>query len=313
MYIFAASIFIVGISISIWLFFYNIFTCLESGIHFKVPGSTVVYIKKPANYTLWNEVTIDFNGRGYSNGIKIPEGLSIEIYELSSGRMLELKPELGVEEEWSSLRRYSIGNIFFDKGGKYKIEVAGDFRETTFLLRPSIFIKILKTLAICLLISLISLICASSLAVIIYNKRTKARNFHAKQSIKQIISETKQENNKTTKPPKEKKEKMWAMLCHLGTLLGCIIPFTNIILPLFILLIKGEESSFIEDHGKESLNFQISMSIYYLISLILIFLIIGILFFFGLWIFNFIMIIAASVKANEGEIYRYPLTLRFIK
>jgi uncharacterized protein len=114
-------------------------------------------------------------------------------------------------------------------------------------------------------------------------------------------------------PVTNKDQNMWAMLCHLSALAGFIIPFGNIIGPLVIWLIKKDEFALVNDQGKESLNFQISMTIYYIISAILIIVLIGILLLIGLALFSLIMIIIAMVKANEGVAYRYPMCIRFIK
>lgn len=108
-------------------------------------------------------------------------------------------------------------------------------------------------------------------------------------------------------------EKNYAMLCHLVAFSGFIIPFGSIIGPLVMWLIKKEESEFINYHGKESLNFQISIAIYTIISGILALVLIGILFLIALGIIWIVFIIIASVKTSEGEEYRYPLTIRFVK
>ena len=115
-----------------------------------------------------------------------------------------------------------------------------------------------------------------------------------------------------TTPSKD--ERTWAMLCHFSALLIFVgIPFSNILAPLIIWLIKKEEMPFVEDQGKEVLNFQISMTIYLLISGILCFILIGIPFVIGLGIFNVIITIIAGIKANDGKCHRYPLNLRLIK
>lgn len=108
-------------------------------------------------------------------------------------------------------------------------------------------------------------------------------------------------------------EKNYAMFCHLVAFSGFIIPFGSIIGPLVMWLIKKEESEFINYHGKESLNFQISIAIYTIISGILALVLIGILFLIALGIIWIVFIIIASVKTSEGEEYRYPLTIRFVK
>ena len=118
-------------------------------------------------------------------------------------------------------------------------------------------------------------------------------------------------------PPMEitpsKDERTWAMLSHFSALCMFIFPFGNILAPLIIWLIKKEEMSFVEDQAKEVLNFQVSMTIYLLISGILCFILIGIPFVIGLVIFNVIITIIAGIKANDGKSYRYPINLRLIK
>jgi len=134
-----------------------------------------------------------------------------------------------------------------------------------------------------------------------------AEEKEAKQEPKE---EPKQEGTKAT--PENREERMWAMFCHLSGLAGFIFPFGNIIAPLVIWLVKKEESELVNDQGKEALNFQISMTIYIIASIILIFLVIGIPLLIILGIFSLIVVIIAAIKANEGEKYRYPLTIRFL-
>ena len=108
-------------------------------------------------------------------------------------------------------------------------------------------------------------------------------------------------------------EKNYGMLAHLLAFSGFIIPFGNIIGPLVIWLMKKDESPFVDHHGKESLNFQISLIIYLVISIILCFVLIGFLLLAALGIFELVMIIMAAVKANNGEEFTYPLSIRFIR
>ena len=112
----------------------------------------------------------------------------------------------------------------------------------------------------------------------------------------------------------EKNARTWAMLCHLGGLGVYIIPSVgHIIAPLIFWLIKKDESPFVDDQGKESLNFQISITIYALVALLLTWVIIGFILLPAVGIFDLTMVIIAAVKANSGEKYRYPLCIRFIK
>ncbi len=111
----------------------------------------------------------------------------------------------------------------------------------------------------------------------------------------------------------DKEERNWGMLCHLIVFAGLIIPFASIIGPLVIWLIKRDEMPFVEDQGKESLNFQITMFLATIASALLMFVLIGFVLIFVVIIFQLIAVIIASIKANEGVYYRYPLNLRLIK
>lgn len=107
---------------------------------------------------------------------------------------------------------------------------------------------------------------------------------------------------------------MWAMICHLSALAGLIgIPFGNILGPLIIWLIKKDEMPSIDAHGREALNFQLSMTIYGVIAGVLVLVFIGVLLLAVLVVVNLVFVIIAGIKANEGELYRYPMTIQFFK
>ena len=78
------------------------------------------------------------------------------------------------------------------------------------------------------------------------------------------------------KTPVNKDENMWAMFCHLSALVGFVIPFGNIIAPLIIWTLKKDEYPHVNDQGKEAINFQLSITVYILISVVLVFVVIGI-------------------------------------
>ena len=105
----------------------------------------------------------------------------------------------------------------------------------------------------------------------------------------------------------------WCVLCHASALLGFFIPWAfHILGPLIVWLAKRGDSPEIDAHGKESLNFQISMLIYNLVAGVLCLLLIGFALLFILHILNLVFVIVASIKASEGKLYRYPLTIRFL-
>ncbi|MCL6479208.1 MAG: DUF4870 domain-containing protein [Peptococcaceae bacterium] len=111
----------------------------------------------------------------------------------------------------------------------------------------------------------------------------------------------------------DSQQRTWAMFCHLGGFAGYFIPFGNIIVPLVLWLMKKDQYPFVEYHGKEALNFNISMTIYVIVSLILAIILIGFVLLFVLAILEIVFIIMATIEANKGGYYRYPLTIRFIK
>ena len=75
---------------------------------------------------------------------------------------------------------------------------------------------------------------------------------------------------------------------------------------------KRGDSPEIDAHGKESLNFQLSMLIYDVVAGILCVILIGIPILILLWVANTVLVIVASLKASEGRFYRYPITIRFL-
>ena len=105
----------------------------------------------------------------------------------------------------------------------------------------------------------------------------------------------------------------WCVLCHASALLGLFFHFLGHIFgPLIVWLLKRGDAPEIDAHGKESLNFQLSMLIYDAVAVILCFVLIGIPILLLLWVLNTVLVIIASIKASDGELYRYPLTTRFI-
>ena len=106
----------------------------------------------------------------------------------------------------------------------------------------------------------------------------------------------------------------WCVLAHATALAGFLVPVAgHIVGPLIIWLAKRVDSPEIDAHGKESLNFQLSMLIYNVIAGVLCLLIIGFAILFVLHILNVVLVIVASIQASEGKLYRYPISIRLIK
>lgn len=102
-------------------------------------------------------------------------------------------------------------------------------------------------------------------------------------------------------------EKSMGMLSHLLAI------FFGFLAPLIIYLIKKDDSKYIGEQAKESLNFQLTMMIAYIVSFFLMFILIGIFLMVVLHVFRLVVCIIATIKSNEGKMYRYPFTIRFIQ
>ena len=107
-------------------------------------------------------------------------------------------------------------------------------------------------------------------------------------------------------------ERTMGMLCHLLAFSGYVIPFGHLIGPLVMWLVKKDESAFVDANGKESLNFQITVTIAVIVSAILCLVLIGFLLLPVVFVGGIVLTIIASIKANEGKVYRYPVCLRLI-
>jgi uncharacterized protein len=108
-------------------------------------------------------------------------------------------------------------------------------------------------------------------------------------------------------------ERTWGMLAHLAAFLFFICPLGNVIGPLIVWLVKRDQLAFVDDQGKEALNFNISVALAAIVCGVLVFVLIGILLGVALFIFWLSMTIVAGIKAGEGVRYRYPFALRLVK
>ena len=110
--------------------------------------------------------------------------------------------------------------------------------------------------------------------------------------------------------------RMWAMFAHLAGLAGFATAGIAFILgPLVIWLIKKDQYPFVDEQGKEALNFQITMFIYAIVAGLLWFVCIGIVLLPLVGLADIVFTVIAMLKVNDGYHYRYPhgLIFRFIK
>ncbi|MGB3181423.1 MAG: DUF4870 domain-containing protein [Cyclobacteriaceae bacterium] len=107
--------------------------------------------------------------------------------------------------------------------------------------------------------------------------------------------------------------RQWALWCHLSVLAGFIVPLGNLIAPLIIWQIRKDDMPGMDEHGKEVVNYQLSFTLYYFIAGILTIIIVGFFALIALGIVSIVLTIIAAIEVDKGRMYRYPLTIRFIK
>ncbi|MDE3065980.1 MAG: DUF4870 domain-containing protein [Verrucomicrobiota bacterium] len=121
-------------------------------------------------------------------------------------------------------------------------------------------------------------------------------------------------------PPDDKPARAWNMLCHLGALAGLFVPFGNILGPLIFWQIKKNDFPSVDVHGKAALNFQITVTLAafagafaaILLSFFCIgYLLVPMVILIGLA--GLVFAVIAGVKANNGEDYKYPWSVQFVK
>ena len=106
-------------------------------------------------------------------------------------------------------------------------------------------------------------------------------------------------------------ERTWALASHIGCIVGAWIALAFLV-PLVIMLVKGNESGFVRSHAVESLNFQLSMLIYGFVSALLALVLVGFVLLAILAVMWLVLVVIATMRASEGRTYRYPLTIRFV-
>jgi uncharacterized protein len=110
-------------------------------------------------------------------------------------------------------------------------------------------------------------------------------------------------------------ERTWSIVAHLGPPVLALISLGTLgfLTPLIVWLVFRDRSAFVGDQAKESLNFQITLLIAYVIGWVLAIVLIGFVILFAAWVLSIVFGILAAVAVNRHEAYRYPINIRFIK
>jgi uncharacterized protein len=121
------------------------------------------------------------------------------------------------------------------------------------------------------------------------------------------------EESQVTQPTPGPEARQWGMFCHFAAFLGLVFPFGNLIGPLIVWQIKKDLDPFVDDQGKEALNFQISVSLAALLCFLLMVVVVGFPLLVLVSIAALVLTVIAGIKANEGQAYRYPFAWRLVK
>lgn len=119
-------------------------------------------------------------------------------------------------------------------------------------------------------------------------------------------------------PGAPESERTFAMMIHLSLLAHLVLSVIAIIIPIIMWVTKKDESPFVDDHGREAINFQITLVIYSVLFALLAIPIgiltcgVGFVLAFVPYVLGLVGMIQASIASSKGEFYRYPMTMRFL-
>ncbi|MDH3797996.1 MAG: DUF4870 domain-containing protein [Desulfobacterales bacterium] len=267
----------------------------SGGTQLMVPGETDLQINKPGTYIIYYETSLFTLPNMVHN--QLGQTFGMAFMDLATGEELALKaPEFPISHEYGTTALQGIAQVQFDTLGAYSATVAGQIPGgDKLMVRRFDMVELIKGLVWGFVLIFLGFIAGPVMALVVLVKRQNYKRLHRNE------------------PIGEKEERQWAMLAHLGTFSSMFVPLGNFIAPIVIWQIKKHESDFVVEQAKESLNFQITLILYFIISIPLCFIIIGFFLIFALVIFGLIMVIVGGIRANEGEDFCYPMTLRLIK
>lgn len=106
---------------------------------------------------------------------------------------------------------------------------------------------------------------------------------------------------------------LWAMILHLSQFAGYVVPLAGLVVPIVIWQIKKDELPEIDNHGRVVVNWIISEIIYAVVCVLLAFVLIGIPLLIALAVLGIVFPIVGGIKANNGELWRYPMSITFFQ
>ena len=134
----------------------------------------------------------------------------------------------------------------------------------------------------------------------------------AQEPAQEPVKESVQESTEDFKPWGMEMNQ-FCLLMHLSQFTSYIVPAAGLVLPIVMWSTNKDKSEIIDQHGKNILNWMISSVIYIVISMILMLVLIGFVTIFAVIICSIVFSVIGAIKANDGQVYKYPLTITFIK
>jgi uncharacterized Tic20 family protein len=114
-------------------------------------------------------------------------------------------------------------------------------------------------------------------------------------------------------PDLEQQTRQWALFLHLSVLAGLVLPIAGVVVPILIWQLKKADLPELDVHGKNAVNWMISALIYAVACVILTFVLIGGPLLIVLGVLGVVFPVIAAIKANNGEVWQYPLTIQVLK
>lgn len=115
----------------------------------------------------------------------------------------------------------------------------------------------------------------------------------------------------STSPGAEKELRQWATILHLSLLAGLVIPLGGLVVPVVIYFVKKDDVPGLEPHWHVVVNWLLSAIIYAVVCVVLMIVLIGFILIWALGLLALIFPIIGAIKANDGEVWSYPLSIRF--
>lgn len=106
-------------------------------------------------------------------------------------------------------------------------------------------------------------------------------------------------------------DRLWAVLCHISYLFGMAV--ISFVFPLVVYLVMGPDAPYVKHHAREALNFHLSVLVYLVVCVPLLFILVGLPLLVVIGVGGLVLSIIAAVKASDGVMYRYPLTIPFVR